>query len=93
MRYCTPEGIRKQVRQVERWLKAAEQDRDPAVRFLHATYAVGNLDILRQVATDQEIAAAVPGTNPLALLARASGIQDEAAAAIRRRGPVEGWEL
>ncbi len=83
MELCSPEGIRVQVRQILRWLLAARQDRDPGVRFLHATYAAGNLDILRQVASDEEIRQA-SGENAAALLKEASAIQDEAQRAIRR---------
>lgn len=36
------------VRQIERWRRAAAQDADPGVRFLHASYGLGVLDILRQ---------------------------------------------
>lgn len=78
---CSPEGIRTQVRQVLRWIAGAEQDRDPGVKFLHASYAVGNLDILRQVASDQEIQAA-SGQHPLALLHRATALQDSARQAL-----------
>lgn len=85
MRYCTPEGIRVMVRQIERWIMAAAQDADPAIRGLHASYAVGNLDILRQVATDQEIVEAT-GVQPLALLSRAAALQDAAAKVLKQRG-------
>ncbi len=84
MRYCTEEGIRIQVRQIQRWLTAARQDADPGVRFLHASYGVGNLDILRQVASDEEIRAAA-GVDPLALLQELSREQDAAQRAIRPR--------
>lgn len=80
---CSPEGIRVQVRQVLRWLVAARQDRDAGVRFLHASYAAGNLDILRQVASDEQIRQA-SGENPVALLKEASGIQDEAQRTLRQ---------
>lgn len=89
MLYCTTEGVGIQVRQVLRWIMAAEQDADPAVQFLHASYAVGNLDILRQIATDQEIVSAT-GETPLALLQRASRLQDQAARVLRQRGPTRG---
>ncbi len=62
---------------------AARQDRDAGVRFLHASYAVANLDILRQVASDQEIRQA-SGENPVALLNEASRIQDEAQRTLRQ---------
>ena len=74
---CSAEGLRTQVRQVLRWIAAAKQDQDPGVKFLHASYAVGNLDILRQVASDQDILAAT-GQQPLALLHDATVLQDQA---------------
>ncbi|MGH7376322.1 MAG: hypothetical protein ACREKK_02730 [Candidatus Methylomirabilales bacterium] len=82
MELCSTEGIRIQVRQVKRWLLAARQDRDAGIRFLHASYAAGNLDILRQVASDQQIREA-SGENPVALLTEASAIQDEAQRVLR----------
>ena len=75
---CSDDAIRLQIRQVERWLKAARQDLDPGVKFLHASYGVGNLDILRQIVTDQEIQR-IGGVNPVALLQELSALQDAAA--------------
>ena len=75
---CSDDAIRMQIRQVERWLKAARQDLDPGVKFLHASYGVGNLDILRQIVTDQEIQR-IGGVNPVALLQELSALQDAAA--------------
>lgn len=80
---CSPEGLRTQVRQVLRWIAAAKQDADPGVKFLHASYAVGNLDILRQVASDQDIQSA-SGQHPLALLHHATALQDAARQALTR---------
>lgn len=82
MELCSAEGIRLQVRQVKRWLLAARQDRDPGIRFLHASYGVGNLDILRQVATDAQIRGAT-GEDPVALHQELIQIQDEAQRRIR----------
>jgi len=82
---CTPEGLRTQIRQVLRWIAAAKQDQDPGVKFLHASYAVGNVDILRQVATDQDILQAT-NQHPLALLQQASVLQDSARQALGRVG-------
>lgn len=67
-----------QVRQVERWLKAAKQDRDARIQFLHASYGVGNLDILRQIIPDWEIQR-IGGVNPLVLHAELAALQDAAA--------------
>ncbi len=80
---CGPEGIRTQVRQILRWIAAAKQDADPGVKFLHASYAVGNLDILRQVASDQDVLSA-SGQHPLALLHHATDLQDQARQALTR---------
>lgn len=84
MELCSPAGIRLQVRQVRRWLAAARQDRDPGIRFLHATYGVGNLDILRQVASDEAIARA-SGEDPGALHRTLIALQDEAQRVLRPR--------
>ena len=79
---CSAEGLKTQVRQVLRWIAAAKQDQDPGVQFLHASYAVGNVDILRQVASDQDILQAT-GQHPLALLQQASALQDSARQALQ----------
>ena len=79
---CSPDGLRTQVRQVLRWIAAAKQDADPGVKFLHASYAVGNVDILRQVASDQDIWKST-GQHPLALLQQASALQDSARQALQ----------
>lgn len=60
-----------------RWLLASRQDLDPRVKFLHATYGVGNLDILRQVASDTEIQQ-LTGGKPLEVLKELQQIQDQA---------------
>lgn len=65
------------VRQIERWLVAANQDNHPAIMLLHANYAVGNLDMLRQMYSDEEIIQ-VTGRNPKKLMDVAVRLQDEA---------------
>lgn len=82
------ELIRRAVRQVERWLFAARQDRHPGVALLHANYAAGDLDLLRQLYEDADVKR-VTGRDMLALLAEASRLQDEAQAALVRLCP--GW--
>lgn len=47
--------IKKGIRQIERWIIAARQDSNPGIKLLHANYAVGNLDMLRQMFSDNEI--------------------------------------
>jgi len=71
------EGINIAVRQIKRWLYAAEQDKDPYVKYLHATYAVGDIDLLREMASDMEI---MKSTNVdlLNIRAKAIRIQDTA---------------
>lgn len=81
---CTPEGLRLQIRQVERWLRAARQDLEPGIRFLHASYGMGVLDMLRQLAGDDEVRAAT-GAEPRALAAELGRLQDAAQAAIAAR--------
>jgi hypothetical protein len=82
---CSPAALHAQVRQIARWLRAARQDRDPGIRFLHASYAVANLDMLRQLASDAETAAAT-GADPVRLHAEASALQDEAQRALEAGG-------
>lgn len=77
------EIIRRAVRQVERWLFAARQDRHPGVALLHANYAVGDLDLLRQLYEDADVRR-VTGRDPPVLLAEASRLQDEAQANLNR---------
>lgn len=67
-----------QIRQVQRWLAAAKQDLDPRIKFLHASYGIGNLDILRQIIPDQEIER-ISGVNTLMMLKELSTLQDSAA--------------
>lgn len=81
---CTAEGLRLQIRQVERWLRAARQDLEPGIKFLHASYGMGVLDMLRQLAGDDEVRAAT-GADPRALSAELGRLQDAAQAAIAAR--------
>ena len=71
----SPDSIKKGVRQIERWMLAVKQDRNPGIALLHANYAVGNLDMLRQMVSDNEVIK-VTGKNPLQLMARATRLQD-----------------
>lgn len=65
------------MRQIERWLIAARQDKHPAIKLLHANYAVGNLDMFRQMYDDEEIKQ-ITGKDPSRLMAIATQLQDEA---------------
>ena len=49
------ENIQKLLRQTARWATAAEQDGNPYIRNLHATYAVGYLMALREIYSDEKI--------------------------------------
>lgn len=69
--------IAQAIRQVERWIFAAEQDKNTGIALLHANYAVGNIDMLRQMYTDKEIEH-YTGKEPLDLLLRATLLQDKA---------------
>ena len=80
---CSPESIRMVVRQIDRWVYAAEHDADPRIRLLHANYAVGNIDMLRQMVTDGAIEK-VSGVRILELWARATRAQDKATAHFMR---------
>ncbi len=76
---CSPKSIQMAVRQIERWIYAAENDKDPRIRLLHSNYAIGNIDMLRQMTTDEQIKAAT-GKVALELWARATKVQDKAQA-------------
>lgn len=78
------------IRQTERWLTAARQDLDPGVRFLHASYGIGVVDILRQVARDDEIRVAT-GADVLSLLEELGREQDLAQAALLSHPSVQHW--
>jgi len=65
------------IRQIERWLIAAKQDKHPAIKLLHANYAVGNLDMFRQMYPDSDIKL-ITGKDPQALMTIATRLQDEA---------------
>lgn len=65
------------MRQIERWLVAAKQDKHPGIKLLHANYAVGNLDMFRQMYTDEEIKQ-VTGKDSQKLMTIATQLQDEA---------------
>lgn len=69
--------IRQGMRQIERWLIAAKQDRHPGIKLLHANYAVGNLDMFRQMYSDEEIEL-VTRKDPQKLMSIATQLQDEA---------------
>jgi len=70
-------------RQVQRWTRAATQDADPGVKFLHASYAIGVLDMLRQLAADDEIRERT-GIHVLALQDALAALQDQAQAELGR---------
>lgn len=49
------ENLRNLLRQTSRWAVAAEQDTNPYITNLHATYALGYLNSIKTVYTEQEI--------------------------------------
>lgn len=65
------------MRQIERWLVAARQDKHPGIKLLHSNYAVGNLDMLRQIYSDDDIQQHT-GKDPQKLMTIATQLQDEA---------------
>jgi hypothetical protein len=71
------------IRQIERWLVAAKQDMHPAIKLLHANYAVGNLDMIRQMYSDEEILK-YTGKNLQRLNVIATKLQDEAQAELAK---------
>lgn len=73
--YCASPQLA--VRQAQRWLVASTQDRSPAIRILHANYAVATIDLLRQLWPDRVVRDAT-GIDPYSLLQEATKAQDEA---------------
>lgn len=71
-----PDPIKLAIRQTTRWLVASRQDAHPGIAMLHANYAVGNIDLLRQLWTDKEIA--VEGIDINVLAQEAQALQDRA---------------
>lgn len=70
-------AISQGMRQIERWLIAAKQDTHPGIKLLHANYAVGNLDMVRQMYSDEEIKQHT-GRDVTKLVSIAIQLQDEA---------------
>ena len=70
-------SVKQGIRQIERWLIAATQDIHPGIKLLHANYAVGNIDMIRQQFPDTTIKA-ITGKDPVELHTKASGLQDAA---------------
>lgn len=77
MFYVSAESIGQAVRQIERWMFAVTQDRNPGVALLHANYAVGDLDMLRQMTSNGAVMR-VTGKSMLEMLKRATKLQDMA---------------
>jgi len=65
------------MRQIERWMVAAKQDKHPGIKLLHANYAVGNLDMIRQMYSDEEVKQQT-GKDLSKLTTIATQLQDEA---------------
>lgn len=76
------QGIQTSIRQIKRWILGAQQDKDSWVKSLHATYAVGNIDLLREITSDIDIFQ-VTGINILDLRNLAIQLQDEAMKKLR----------
>jgi len=74
------------MRQIERWMVAAKQDTHPGIKLLHANYAVGNLDMIRQMYSDEEIRRQT-GKDISKLITIAMQLQDEAQKELSRVCP------
>ena len=89
-----PTTIRTLLRHAGRWAIAAVQDNEPAIRMLHANYAVGYMLALREVASDAQVLA-VTGYDPFDLFQELLQIQDnamhQAAAACPTMVPSPRW--
>lgn len=75
--------IEQAIRQIERWIYASKQDTHPGIAMLHANYAVGDIDMLRQMFSDDEIKK-FTGKDALNLLREATKLQDQAQAKLMR---------
>jgi len=73
------ETIKILVRQASRWSAAAQQDRSPLIALLHANYGAGYLWALKDVATEREIVATVPGLDFQKFVKKITDIQDASA--------------
>ena len=74
------------MRHSARWAIAAEQDREPLIRALHANYAMGYILALREVASDADVLATT-GYDPYVLFVELLHIQDEATRQVARACP------
>ncbi len=70
-------SIKQGIRQIERWIVAAKQDLHPGIKLLHANYAVGNLDMLRQM-YNSKVIKSTTGRDVDKLMRIAISLQDEA---------------
>lgn len=86
MYYESSEAIKQAIRQIERWIFASKQDKHPGIALLHANYAVGDLDMLRQM-YDDAVVFEITGKNPLKLLREATQLQDKAQREVMRYCP------
>jgi len=50
--------IQKLVRQASRWSMAATQDKSPVIESIHANYGMGFLNVLLDIATEEQIKSA-----------------------------------
>jgi hypothetical protein len=71
------EKIQRLLRQTARWSTAAEQDSNPYIRNLHATYAVGYLLALREIYSDETILK-LTGVDPRRLETEVNKVMDNA---------------
>lgn len=71
------EQVSKLLRQIARWSAAAQQDTNPYIQNLHATYAVGYLLALREIYSDAFISR-VSGINVEHLNNKVTKIMDTA---------------
>lgn len=81
-----PTTIHTLLRHAARWAIAADQDREPLIRALHANYAMGYILALREVASDAEVLH-VTGYDPYDLFVELLRVQDEATHAVALRCP------
>jgi hypothetical protein len=91
MRYCPvnrshADDIKALNRQAHRWYIASKQDQHPIIKNLHANYAVGYVNAMRDIAPDDEIDY-VTGLSIANLSAGATREQDRSIAQLARYCP------
>lgn len=68
--------VKQAVRQILRWRFAALQNKNPYVALLHSNYFAGNIDLVRQLWSDETVKK-ITGQDMLSLWKEATILQDK----------------